>query len=68
MPNDAITLLENDHREIQRLFAQTKAADADLDALAISIAQALLVHSEIEEKVFYPAARERAHATSNVAP
>ncbi len=67
MSSGAITLLENDHREIQRLFAQTKAPDADLDALAVSIAQALLVHTEIEEKIFYPAARERAHATSNVA-
>lgn len=67
MPTDAITLLENDHREVERLFAKTKAPDADLDALAVSIAQALLVHTEIEEKVFYPAARERAHETSNVA-
>jgi hemerythrin-like domain-containing protein len=49
------------------LFAQTKAPDANLDALALSIAQALLVHTEIEEKIFYRAARERAHATSNVA-
>jgi len=67
MSSDAIRLLESDHREVERLFAQTKASDADLDALAVSIAQALLVHTEIEEKVFYPAARERAHATSNVA-
>jgi iron-sulfur cluster repair protein YtfE (RIC family) len=67
MSSDAITLLEGDHREVERLFARTKSADADLDALAVSIAQALLVHTEIEEKIFYPAARERAHATSNVA-
>ena len=67
MSSDAITLLESDHREVERLFARTKPAEADLDALAVSIAQALLVHTEIEEKIFYPYARERAHATSNVA-
>lgn len=67
MPSDAVALLENDYREIRRLFARTKAPQADLDALAVSIVQALLVHSEIEGKVFYSVARERAHATSNVA-
>ena len=67
MASDAITLLQSDHREVERLFAATKAANADLDALSVAIAQALLVHTEIEEKVFYRAARERAHATSNVA-
>ncbi len=67
MSSDAITLLQNDHREVERLFALTKAPDADLDALAVSIAQALLVHTEIEEKIFYPASRERANATSDVA-
>jgi hemerythrin superfamily protein len=67
MASAAIQLLQNDHREVERLFARTKAPEANLDALAISIAQALLVHTEIEEKIFYRAARERAHATSNVA-
>jgi hemerythrin superfamily protein len=67
MSSDAITVLQSDHREVERLFARAKAPNADLDALAVAIAEALLVHTEIEEKVFYPAARERAHATSNVA-
>lgn len=67
MSSDAITLLASDHREVERLFARTKGANADLDSLAAAIAQALSAHTEIEEKVFYPAARERAHATSNVA-
>lgn len=67
MSSDAIALLKDDHRQVERLLARTKRPGADLDALAVSIAQALLVHTEIEEKVFYPAARERAQATSSVA-
>jgi iron-sulfur cluster repair protein YtfE (RIC family) len=67
MSSDAIALLESDHREIERLFARTKASDADLSAVAVTIAEALSIHTEVEEKILYPAARERAHATSNVA-
>ncbi len=38
-----------------------------LDTRAASVAQALLVHTDIAEEVSYTAAHERAHAVSNVA-
>ena len=54
---DAITLLDEDHNEVLRLFEQYKAAhDARRQQLlAAEIGQALLVHMQLEEEIFYPA-------------
>lgn len=55
---DAITVLEQDHRAVEDLFARFKSAEADADkrALAIAICTALKVHARLEEDLFYPAA------------
>lgn len=65
MNDDALTMLESDHRKVEDLFAETKGDSPDLEQLGIKIAQALLVHTEIEEKIFYPAVRERAQRERN---
>ena len=55
--HDACTLLDEDHNEVIRMFEQYKAAhDARRQQLLASqIAQALVVHMQIEEEIFYPA-------------
>ncbi len=56
---DAVTLLRNDHRSVEKLFkAFEKAKDPSgkADAVAKFIPE-LSVHAVIEEQVFYPAVR-----------
>ena len=55
--HDACTLLDEDHNEVIRMFEQYKAAhDARRQQLLASqISQALVVHMQIEEEIFYPA-------------
>lgn len=57
---DAITLLVNDHHEVDMLFGQYEGAkDAPVKArLAEEICKQLTVHATIEEELFYPKARE----------
>ncbi|QJW84822.1 hemerythrin domain-containing protein [Ramlibacter terrae] len=54
---DAVTLLDDDHNEVIRMFEQYKAAHDDRrrQVLASQIRQELLVHMQIEEEIFYPA-------------
>jgi hemerythrin superfamily protein len=54
---DAITLLKQDHREVEKLFKQFGEAKGDgrKQKLAHQICLELIVHSEIEETIFYPA-------------
>ncbi|AYV48535.1 hemerythrin [Caulobacter flavus] len=58
---DAIALLEADHREVDGYFEQyeTLTDDAEKKALADKICLALKVHTQIEEEFFYPPAREK---------
>lgn len=52
-----IDLLKTDHREVEKLFAAFEKADGDArkqSALASEIGQALTIHAEIEETLFYP--------------
>jgi hemerythrin superfamily protein len=54
---DAIALLKADHRQVEGWFGQfehTRSADRK-QALATRICNALKVHTEIEEEIFYPA-------------
>ena len=57
---DAIAVLEADHRPVDGWFDDYEALDADADkkALAAKICLALRVHTQIEEELFYPPARE----------
>lgn len=54
---DAIALLKADHRQVETWFEQfehTRSTDRK-QALAGKICNALKVHTEIEEEIFYPA-------------
>jgi hemerythrin superfamily protein len=55
---NAVTLLTNDHRRVDRLFAEHKQAAGNprrQKTLFEDIRRELDVHAQIEEKVFYPA-------------
>ncbi|HEX5257343.1 MAG TPA: hemerythrin domain-containing protein [Sphingomicrobium sp.] len=54
---DAITLLKEDHRAVEKLFKEFESAKGDgrKQKLAHQICLELSVHSEIEETIFYPA-------------
>jgi hypothetical protein len=59
---DAIALLKADHREAESLFKeyeQLKEAGKTQEkfAVATKVCDALLIHMEIEEKLFYPQVR-----------
>jgi len=60
-PQDAIGLLEADHREVDALFDAFEASsdNAEKKTLADKICLALKVHTQIEEELFYPPAREK---------
>src|SRR5581483_3698144 len=58
---DAIALLKADHAEVAAMFEEFDAGDLEADAkeeLAEKICKALTVHAQIEEEIFYPAARD----------
>lgn len=58
-PRDAIALLKQDHRTVEKLFNEFEKADDDeLQSLAERICHLLTVHAQIEEELFYPRARE----------
>jgi hemerythrin superfamily protein len=53
---DAIELLKADHQEVAALFKEFEsAADDEKQELAQKICDALTVHAQIEEEIFYPA-------------
>lgn len=58
---DATKLLKQDHDEVRALFKEyEKAGDravAKKEKLAAQICEALTVHAEIEEEIFYPAVK-----------
>ena len=59
-PKDAIALLKADHKEVKTMVEQfnSSRSDSKKGQLAEQICAALEVHAEIEEEIFYPAARE----------
>src|SRR5262249_15163424 len=54
---NAIDLLKNDHREVEKLFKEFENAKGEgrKQKLAHRICLDLIVHCEIEETIFYPA-------------
>lgn len=58
-PQDAIALLKQDHRTVEALFDEFEEADESEQAeLATRICQMLTVHTQIEEELLYPQAKE----------
>ena len=60
---DAITILTEDHKKVRKLFKdfnklKDKGSAEDKNALVTEICAELTVHAEVEEEVFYPAARD----------
>lgn len=60
--SNAIDLLKRDHHEVTELFEQYETAWKDGDTrsrqiLAAEICNALNIHAQIEEEIFYPAIR-----------
>jgi hemerythrin superfamily protein len=56
----ALDLLEEDHREVEGYFDayEDLEDEAEKEELATKICLALRVHTQIEEEIFYPAARK----------
>ena len=61
--NDAIKLLTADHAKVKKMFKEfeklsKKDDEEGKQELATQICQELMVHAQLEEEIFYPAARE----------
>jgi hemerythrin superfamily protein len=61
--NDAIKLLTADHAKVKKMFKEfeklSKKNDEEGKAeLAAQICEELTIHAQLEEEIFYPAARE----------
>src|ERR687890_1106592 len=56
----AIDLLEEDHQEVDGFFDEYEMLEdaGEKERLALKICLALTIHTQIEEEIFYPAARE----------
>jgi hemerythrin superfamily protein len=54
---DAIELLKEDHKKVEKIFTAMEKQE-DRQKLFPELDRELSVHAEIEEKIFYPAAKE----------
>jgi hemerythrin HHE cation binding domain-containing protein len=56
-PTDAVALLKADHRQVEDWFEQfaKSRSVAKKQQLATNICSALIIHTQIEEEIFYPA-------------
>lgn len=56
---DAVVLLKQDHRKVEELFAnfQTARGPERKKKIAMEICKELTIHTDIEERIFYPACR-----------
>jgi hypothetical protein len=54
---DAIAVLTADHRQVQQWFSEFQSTNSlpQEEALALDICNAIRVHAEIDEQIFYPA-------------
>jgi hemerythrin superfamily protein len=56
---DVITLLEQDHREVEDLFSKSESTSgAAKQQVVTKIASELTIHAEVEEQIVYPAMRQ----------
>lgn len=69
MSTDAIVLLKNDHKTVEKLFKEfEKAGDKahrKKRRIVDSIIEELTVHAYLEEEIFYPAAKEAVPETKD---
>jgi hypothetical protein len=58
-PSDALALLEHEHREVEGWFDDYEGLEEDSEKLALAhkILTALIIHTEVEETIFYPKVR-----------
>ena len=54
---DAIQLLKDDHKKVEKIFSEMERKEYR-QKLFPELDRELSIHAEIEEKVFYPAAKE----------
>jgi hemerythrin superfamily protein len=70
MPQDAITLLTAQHKEVHAMFEKfenmTDRAKVSKKKLADEICSALIMHTTIEEEILYPAVREASKDTEDM--
>ena len=60
---DAIALLKADHRKVEELFeAFEDATPKKQHAIALEICTELVIHTMIEEELFYPALQDKIDA------
>jgi hemerythrin superfamily protein len=59
-PMDAIALLKNDHRTVEDLFERFEKSrvKSAKEKIAKLVCLELMVHSQIEEEIFYPAVKD----------
>jgi len=55
---DAISLLKQEHEKVSKLFEKFESAGAGKGEIAAEVCKLLTVHAQIEEELFYPAARD----------
>lgn len=67
MAADVVDLIMTDHRELERLFDQLKHQPESRPLLVPVVAALLAAHSRAEEAEVYPAARDEAGETDEVA-
>jgi hemerythrin superfamily protein len=68
---NALSLLISDHKEVSALFAKYEKGSkqytaAEKATLAKEICNALTVHAQIEEEIFYPSCREHVHKAEDL--
>ena len=66
---DAITLLKQDHRTVEKLFKRFEKAEKtgeDKKAIVSEVIRELSMHAAIEEQVFYPSVREGVEEAEDV--
>ncbi|MBW8824880.1 MAG: hemerythrin domain-containing protein [Acidobacteria bacterium] len=51
---DVVTMIEQDHREVEKVFARLQSGDGDRSGLVDQLAVLLVPHTEAEEQVVYP--------------
>lgn len=61
---DAISMLRADHRRVEEMFKEFERAHGDKSKaeIAAEICEELKVHTQVEEEIFYPAARRAVDA------